>query len=133
MTIIFATPFVVPSDIPGMSFWLNAHYLEHIQFVSMILNSSPGSKPVLFDLGVWPQRRNNPMFNLGEWDKSVGNPWLDNHQEMHNSLWQILGPILGNNGNDLTQVDPDDEANWRNWEELHAIEHNAFRVALGIT
>lgn len=128
MAVTFSVPFVIPSDVSGMSFWLNEHNLEHIQFANVALRINPRASMQLFDLGVWPARRNNPMFALGSFDPSVGNSWLDQHQAMHQSL-----SAYGGGGNDFTQVDPDDEPSWRVWEIVHAAEHDLIRLSLGIS
>jgi hypothetical protein len=129
MSIIFSAPYVIPSDVPSFSYWLAEHYLEHLQLAQIAQNLFPRSAIALFDLGEWPQRRNNPMFQLGDWDPSIGNPWLDNHQAMHQSLWEAVGST---GGQDFTQVDPDKEDSWREWEELHKVEHEQLRRLYGV-
>lgn len=53
--------------------------------------------------------------------------WLYTHQTAHN----VVNGILGLQGNDLSEMDPQDITQVTEWIELHAKEHVAWGQALG--
>lgn len=66
-----------------------------------------------------------PISTLGENQQE----WLTNHFMMHQAEFQQIG-LTGLP--QLDQVDFDDEMQYYDWMEMHALVHNAVNQALGI-
>lgn len=123
---IFDPMFVIPSDLGSFSVYLNAHYLEHLQLVQVAQAAFPTATIQVYDIGVWPRKRG--QYGFGDLDLSEGSNWIDAHQAMTESISALYGLELP----DLTQVDPEDEESWRQWEGDNAQWHIAARAAAGI-
>jgi hypothetical protein len=116
---------VLPKDPAGFSVWLQEHYLEHVQFVTIFQSFTP---PVFIP------DYNFAKFDLGEADEDVRllkariSAWLEAHQATH----QQLRTRTGVSGIDLADVDLTKEDEWFIWMDTHADEHAQIRSTLGI-
>jgi len=113
---LFFHDIVLPKDTTGFSIWLQEHYLEHQQFVSIF----QGRSPVIFI----------PDYNFALWgdDRKVIAAWLEAHEATH----QALRTQTNVSGIDLADVDLSKEDEWFSWMDSHASEHADIRSALGI-
>ena len=113
---IFVHDIVLPNDLAGFSIWLNEHYLEHKQFVTIFQSQTVPVFISDYDLGVWGS------------DKKVISAWLESHQAVH----QALRDHTGVTGIDLADVDLSKTDQWFAWMDDHRAEHRDLRRALGI-
>ena len=113
---LFFHDFVLPNDPAGLSIWLQEHYLEHQQFVTLFQNQAP---PVFI-----------PDYNFAIWgdSRSTQASWLQAHMTAH----QALRAFDGVSGIDLANVDLSKEDQWFEWMDDHRAEHADHRAALGI-
>lgn len=114
---IFFHDTVLPKDPIGFSIWLQEHYLEHVQFVTLFQQQTP---PIFI-----------PDYNFALWDDDpkVVSSWLEAHEASHVALRTNTGV----SGIDLADVDLTKEDEWYTWMDDHADEHSLIRSALGIT
>lgn len=56
--------------------------------------------------------------------------WKNVHQQIHQSLYQVLGMTGGLP--DLTDVDFNDATEFEDWHLLHALIHNQLNLKLGL-
>jgi hypothetical protein len=113
---LFVHDIVLPRDPIGFSIWLQEHYLEHQQFVSIFQLQTP----VVFI----------PDYNFALWgdDRKVVSAWLESHETAH----EALRTYTGASGIDLADVDLTKDDQWFEWLDSHASEHADIRSALGI-
>ena len=113
----FAPDIVTFQDVAGLGMWDDGHHREHQQFVQILSEQTP---PIL--LANYDFLR---MLTAGDARRSI---W-ETHMEAHNLLRQITG--VG--GVDYSQFNLDDDLDFNNFLGYHSTEHQALRVALGIT
>ena len=114
---LFAPDLYLFGDAEGEGHWHTAHYLEHQQFVSLGLLSSPQSTYPNWDFWFWD--RDN---------KSSQGVWVANHAAVH----QVLTRSMGIQGTDLSWLDPGDPGSFDIWLQVHRNEHQNLRSAFGI-
>ena len=101
----------------GWGYWIDGHYREHQQFITIGFASSP------------PQFI--PDYNLLAWawdDERTIVDWLNAHQSVHNLSRQLTGV----QGVDLSIVDFRNPDYFELWIDTHATEHAQLRQALRI-
>lgn len=69
-----------------------------------------------------------PEFVLDPINPEDMGTWIDQHQQMHNNMNRILGL----SGNDLLNVDWQDQAQLSSWIWLNFTEHLAASQSLGV-
>jgi len=113
---VFFHDLVLPNDLAGFSIWLQEHYLEHAQFVSIF---QAQTVPVFI-----------PDYNFALWDpeKKIVSAWLESHQATHQSLRDHTGV----EGIDLADVDLSKPDQWFAWMDDHRAEHADLRRALSL-
>jgi hypothetical protein len=114
---IFSPDFVDPTDDIGFGYWLNAHALEHDQFVRIGFANTP--------IFIFPQ------YDLFSWygkDQTARRSWLEVHEEIHAQLRSATN-VQGFN---LADVEWDNPEYRLIWMDSHAFEHAQIRKVLGI-
>jgi hypothetical protein len=119
---LFDPPFVIPSDPIGVGVWLNSHNLEHAQLVRAAQTAFPSASIQVYDLGTLPG-------GFAGVSEDAATDWINNHQSMTESISVLYGINLP----DLTEVDPQDEDSWRQWEIDNANWHVQARAAAGLS
>ena len=113
---LFTPDIVEFRDFIGMGQWLNSHYYEHQQFISIGLQQ--GIKFVDYDLLGWVPG-----------DDSTLPGWQEAHGSMHDSLRYPLNvSFIG-----FDDLNLHDEQQWYWFMIYHSQEHQAIRMALGVT
>ena len=113
---LFTPDIVASDDRVGFGHWLNAHYYEHKQFITIGLQQTPPIKFVDYDLLAWDEQ-------YPESKKA----WLNVHESMHESLRGVLNI----RSVDLSEVDTDNPEAFQIWQNVHATEHALLRQSLG--
>lgn len=107
---------LLPAPVPtGMEEWAHAHMQHHVAIITAMRQARG------FEL---PLRQIFPV----NWDDPVSiSIFLREHQQMHNDF----GIILGIQGNDLTNVDFQDQDQRESWFFLNLTQHRSAAEALG--
>jgi hypothetical protein len=103
-------------DAAGGGFWLVEHYRNHLQYNDVLAKRTP---PVLLPVF--------PIMSV-EGGKIGRRSWLDSHQSWH----ELLRPLAGATGVDLSVVDMDNENEFTQWMGAHNAEHAFLDQAFGI-
>lgn len=108
-----ASLYNIPVDDPTLSQWAFNHMANHRDIVRIIYE--------LTGIAL-------PEFILDPFDTSDFKTWSYGHQEMHRQMNEILGI----DGNDLLQVEWQDENQRASWILLQASEHRQACDLLGL-
>jgi hypothetical protein len=116
MSTEFAINVFAFGDAAGNGEWLIGHYRNHLQYNAKLAARTP---PVLL-----------PEFPIlaVEGGKIGRRSWLDSHQSWH----ELLRPLAGATGVDLSTVDLDNENEFTQWMGAHAAEHAFLDQAFGV-
>jgi len=117
MTSEFALNVFAFGDAAGNGEWLIGHYRNHLQYNAKLAARTP---PVLL-----------PEFPIlaVEGGKIGRRSWLDSHQNWH----ELLRPLAGATGVDLSTVDLDNENEFTQWMGAHNAEHAFLDQFFGVS
>ena len=113
---IFSPDITQFGDTVGMGLWINTHFYEHQQFITIGLTH--GIEFVDYDLLQWVP---DDAQRMSEWQAV--------HNEMHESLRYPLNITI----QPFDEFDLETEAGWYYFMQYHAQEHASIRQALGVT
>jgi hypothetical protein len=113
----FSPDIVAFGDLAGYGAWDIGHMREHLQFVQILSQQTPGILIPDFDFLTF--LASGP----------AANSILQSHQNSH----ALLNSILGITSIDLSEVDLTKENDFENWIGYHQSAHQAIRQQLGIT
>ena len=116
MSTEFALNLFAFGDAAGNGEWLLGHFRNHLQYNAKLAARTP---PVLL-----------PEFPIlaVEGGKIGRKSWLDSHADWHN----LLRPLAGATGIDLSVVDFDNENEFYQWVDAHRAEHQFLDVVFGV-
>ncbi len=112
----FSPDQVTFDDGPGLGLWDTGHHREHEQFVTVLAGRTPAVLLPNYDF--------LQMLTAGAARRSVA----ESHQQVHDQLRRITGVA----GTDYSQYDLSKSEDFYSFTGLHATEHTAIRLALGI-
>jgi len=103
-------------DSAGGGFWLVENFRNHLQYNAILAARTP---PVLL-----------PVFPIMaiEGGRIGRRSWLESHADWHN----LLRPLAGATGVDLSVVDLDNENEFTQWMDAHRAEHQFLDQFFGV-
>ncbi len=102
-----------PSDERGFDSWAYAHAVDHLEIITAITRT---------------QNITLPQYQLWPFNPSDVSGWLEQHARAHNDMNQQMGTP----GNDLENVDFQDDQQAKTWFYLQYEEHLNVRQKLSI-
>lgn len=118
MSNLFQANVVLFGDRVGLGVWSMGHWLQHIQYNTILTRFTPPEVLPVYSI------MECPLFDK---DDRVIKLWLDAHENWHELLRQLIN-FTGTNLSDFDYRNPE---YYYEWMDYHNSEHQVINVALG--
>lgn len=107
-------------DTIGIGLWADGHFRQHLRY-----NATLAAQPTPVILPEFPILF-CPLFSQAS--RREIKFWLDSHEKWH----ELLRPIVNITSADFSTLNWDKPAEWYDWQDLHAVEHQLLDRAFGV-